>query len=98
VLRTIVEGEPGVFPEPVARLMRGIGGLFRRRPADDRRADPPPGPAPDPSGFDPSTLDPARPAEDRGGDDDAPGDADRGGDDTGGDRGPDGDGQSGAAR
>jgi hypothetical protein len=32
VLRTIVEGEPGIFPEPVARIMRSIGGLFRRTP------------------------------------------------------------------
>ena len=32
VIRTIVEGEPGIFPEPVARIMRGIGGLFRRKP------------------------------------------------------------------
>jgi hypothetical protein len=32
----VVEGEPGIFPEPVARVMRSIGGLFggrqRRRP------------------------------------------------------------------
>jgi hypothetical protein len=39
VIRTIVEGEPGIFPEPVARLMRGIGGLFRRKP---QPADTPP--------------------------------------------------------
>ncbi len=33
VLHTIVEGEPGIFPEPVARVMRKIGGWFdRRRP------------------------------------------------------------------
>ena len=24
----VVEGEPGIFPEPIARIMRGIGGLF----------------------------------------------------------------------
>ena len=35
MLRTIVEGEPGIFPDPVARIMRGIGGLFRRRPERD---------------------------------------------------------------
>jgi hypothetical protein len=40
VLRTIVEGEPGIFPDPVARIMRGIGGLFRRRP--ERDPEPPP--------------------------------------------------------
>ena len=26
----IVEGEPGIFPDPIARLMRGIGRLFDR--------------------------------------------------------------------
>jgi hypothetical protein len=33
----VVEGEPGIFPEPVARFMRSIGGLFggsRRRRSD----------------------------------------------------------------
>jgi hypothetical protein len=41
VLRTIVEGEPGIFPDPVARAMRKIGGLFdRKRPAaTDQPAD-----------------------------------------------------------
>lgn len=33
----IVEGEPGIFPEPVARVMRGIGRLFDR---SKRRAEP----------------------------------------------------------
>jgi hypothetical protein len=44
VIRTIVEGEPGVFPDPVARIMRGIGGLFRRKPqpADAAPTEPPP--------------------------------------------------------
>jgi len=43
VLRTIVEGEPGIFPDPVARIMRGIGGLFRRTPrADDAAPSDPP--------------------------------------------------------
>jgi hypothetical protein len=36
----VVEGEPGIFPEPVARVMRSIGGLFggrrRQRSGDDR--------------------------------------------------------------
>jgi hypothetical protein len=36
----VVEGEPGIFPEPVARVVRSIGGLFggsrRRRSGDDR--------------------------------------------------------------
>ena len=65
MLRTIVEGEPGAFPEPVARLMRGIGGLFRRKPAGDRETDPtssaPTASTDDPGTFDPSTLDPSRP-------------------------------------
>jgi len=26
----IVEGEPGIFPDPVARVLRAIGGIFRR--------------------------------------------------------------------
>lgn len=40
MLRTIVEGEPGIFPDPVARIMRGIGGIFRRRGPADERAEP----------------------------------------------------------
>lgn len=55
VLRTIVEGEPGIFPDPVARIMRGIGGLFRRKPSAD---DPTPEPTPDAS-ADPSPEPPA---------------------------------------
>ena len=38
MIRTIVEGEPGIFPDPVARIMRGIGGLFRRKPSSDAAA------------------------------------------------------------
>jgi hypothetical protein len=37
----VVEGEPGMFPEPVARIMRSIGGLFgagRRRRSDESQA------------------------------------------------------------
>ena len=46
----VVEGEPGIFPDPVARLMRAIGGLFSRRerqgqderpPQDQQQSDPP---------------------------------------------------------
>jgi hypothetical protein len=36
----VVEGEPGIFPEPITRFMRTIGGLFggsRRRRSDDDR-------------------------------------------------------------
>ncbi|HET8621215.1 MAG TPA: hypothetical protein VFM27_19745 [Acidimicrobiales bacterium] len=39
----IVEGEPGIFPWPVARVLQGIGGLFRRRPPVEAE---PPAPAP----------------------------------------------------
>jgi hypothetical protein len=35
----VVEGEPGIFPEPIARFMRAIGGVFgagrRDRPDED---------------------------------------------------------------
>ena len=62
MLRTIVEGEPGAFPEPVARLMRGIGGLFRRKPTGERDGDSAStASTDDPGAFDPSTLDPSRP-------------------------------------
>ncbi|HET9610934.1 MAG TPA: hypothetical protein VFP06_15090 [Acidimicrobiales bacterium] len=40
MLRTIVEGEPGIFPDPVARLMRTIGGWFDRRKRADEDAPP----------------------------------------------------------
>jgi len=43
VLRTIVEGEPGIFPDPVARVMRTIGGRFDRRKAGGPAADDRPG-------------------------------------------------------
>ena len=36
----VVEGEPGIFPEPITRFMRTIGGLFgggRRQRRDDDR-------------------------------------------------------------
>jgi hypothetical protein len=47
MVHAIVEGEPGIFPDPVARILRGIGGLFRRRPAEPADdAPPPPGPSP----------------------------------------------------
>ena len=44
MIRTIVEGEPGIFPEPVARIMRSIGGLFGRKASSDPAA--PDAPAP----------------------------------------------------
>jgi hypothetical protein len=39
VRRHIVEGEPGIFPSPVARVLQGIGGLFRRRPPAQAEAE-----------------------------------------------------------
>jgi hypothetical protein len=36
----IVEGEPGIFPAPIASFMRKIGSLFDRR--RDREAEPAP--------------------------------------------------------
>jgi hypothetical protein len=54
----IVEGEPGIFPDPVARVLRGIVNVFRRRdrsrPADDppADADDPPADADDPPAED----------------------------------------------
>jgi hypothetical protein len=39
----IVEGEPGIFPAPVASLMRKIGSFFDRKP----KSEPAPPPSPD---------------------------------------------------
>ncbi|HEY8526713.1 MAG TPA: hypothetical protein VIL48_17215 [Acidimicrobiales bacterium] len=60
----IVEGEPGIFPEPIARLFRAIGRLFgRNRPGSDERSAPPDRrPVEDVVGVpDVSDLDPVRP-------------------------------------
>ena len=41
----VVEGEPGIFPEPVARVLRKIGGLFggnRRNTGETRDTAEPP--------------------------------------------------------
>jgi hypothetical protein len=35
----IVEGEPGIFPDPIARFMRGVGRFFDRKKRDEQ---PPP--------------------------------------------------------
>jgi hypothetical protein len=52
----VVEGEPGIFPEPVARVMRSIGGLFggsrRRRSDDDRASNPETGGSGEPTDAD----------------------------------------------
>lgn len=34
----IVEGEPGIFPDPIARLLRLLGTAFRREQQKDRTA------------------------------------------------------------
>ena len=34
----IVEGEPGIFPDPIARLFRLLGGGLRRKRQKDRAA------------------------------------------------------------
>jgi hypothetical protein len=69
----IVQGEPGIFPEPVTRVLRAVGRLFGRR--DDpgpppqtppSRADgPAEGPTDGPGGgtADVSDLDPVRPQD-----------------------------------
>lgn len=56
----VVEGEPGIFPAPVAKVMRTIGGLFGRK-----RHDPPAAPADPPPDPDTplSDLDPKPPAD-----------------------------------
>jgi hypothetical protein len=49
----IVEGEPGIFPAPVARVLQRVGGWIRRRVEP---VPPEPGPATDerqPGGRDP---------------------------------------------
>jgi hypothetical protein len=41
----IVEGEPGIFPDPIARLFRAIYRLFRRHPPPPPAAEPSPAPS-----------------------------------------------------
>ena len=50
MIRTIVEGEPGIFPDPVARIMRSIGGLFGRKASSDAAAPEAPAPPDDRAG------------------------------------------------
>ncbi len=61
----VVEGEPGIFPEPITRFMRMIGGLFgsgRPRPtAEDQ-----------PSTSEPVTGSEPGPADEPGAKDDTP--------------------------
>jgi hypothetical protein len=35
VRHNVVEGEPGMFPDPIARFMRKVGQLFDRKRKDD---------------------------------------------------------------
>jgi hypothetical protein len=55
VRRYIVEGEPGIFPAPVARVLQAIGDLFRGRSGrdPDRGPDPPAGEGDAPPGDQP---------------------------------------------
>ncbi|HEY6416138.1 MAG TPA: hypothetical protein VIX41_07875 [Acidimicrobiales bacterium] len=63
MLHTIVEGEPGIFPAPVARVMRKIGGWFdRRKPAEPADTTPTP-PTADDSPTAPSADDRGRPPD-----------------------------------
>ena len=61
----IVEGEPGIFPAPIARLFQAIGRLFGRRSGDGRNTGPqPPPPSTDAdanASTDVSDLDPKPP-------------------------------------
>jgi hypothetical protein len=49
----VVEGEPGVFPAPVAKVMRSIGGLFGRKKHNPEATSPPPDDIPSWSDLDP---------------------------------------------
>lgn len=61
--RNIVEGEPGIFPDPIARLMRSVGRWVRRhtgkegQPSEDEAR-----PGPDRSGEPPDEAPPGPPA------------------------------------
>jgi hypothetical protein len=65
----IVEGEPGIFPAPIARLFQAIGRLFGHRSGNTHStgSPPPPGPPGDDSrahtdaSTDVADLDPVRP-------------------------------------
>jgi hypothetical protein len=79
----VVEGEPGIFPEPITRFMRTIGGLFggrRQRSEDDRAATADAGGTDDPADADRPGTDDRASTADAGASDD-PADADRPGTD-----------------
>jgi hypothetical protein len=71
VRHNIVEGEPGIFPEPVARVMRKIGELFgaKRRgtpeaePTREPAAEAEPAPETEPT-REPAAEGPSDPSED----------------------------------
>jgi hypothetical protein len=46
---SVVEGEPGIFPDPVARVLRGLGRLFSRHDRSEAadETEPPKGSASD---------------------------------------------------
>jgi hypothetical protein len=52
----VVEGEPGIFPEPITRFMRTIGGLFGggkpRKSAEDQSSTPDSAATSEPKGTD----------------------------------------------
>ena len=61
----VVEGEPGMFPDPVARVLRKIGGLFggkRQGTGETRDTAEPPQAASSWSDLDPTPPDEPRPA------------------------------------
>jgi hypothetical protein len=45
--RGIVEGEPGIFPDPIARLFVAIARFLRRRAGAEEKAPPDEAPRPD---------------------------------------------------
>jgi hypothetical protein len=64
MLCDVVEGEPGIFPEPITRFMRTIGGLFgggkSRKSAEGQS------PAGETvAGTEPADADPAGPDDDK---------------------------------
>jgi hypothetical protein len=62
----VVEGEPGIFPEPVTRFMRAVGGLFGGGRRRERAEDQPSGdaaPGTESSATEPPATE-ARPPED----------------------------------
>ena len=43
----IVEGEPGIFPDPIARILRKLGGLFGKERAEEPAEERPERPEPE---------------------------------------------------